>query len=477
VSRSSRHRANRVLHPVPIESATRYLACGGGAGMRAAAALAPQQVIDVVRRSGLRGRGGAGFPVGRKWATVAEESARTGLTPTVVVNGAEGEPGTFKDRSIIRSNPYQVVEGAYIAAYALGASRVVIATKRSFTTEVSRLRRAAEELQSTSLGGPNVAIEVFEGPDEYLYGEESALLETIDGRQPFPRVTPTYRVGLCGRMHDDPDASAAGPSVVNNVESIANVPKILARGPEWFRRLGTSESPGTTVCTVTGDTVRHSVGEVRFGTPLRHVLRSLGGGARPGRSIKAVLSGVANPVILRDQLRTRVSYEAMAAIGSGPGSGGFIVFDDTADMVAVAAGVARFLSVESCGQCTPCKIDGMNLAALLADLALNRLRPTDLDVIARRIGTVSYGARCYLGIQQEVVLRSLLDAFRDEFEAHAARTAPARPPVLIAELVDIVDERAHLDESFLHKQPDWSFAETYSGAVPVDLCRDRRKRV
>ena len=414
--------------------------------------------------SGLRGRGGAGFPAGRKWQTVADNVA-AGPCATVVVNGAEGEPGTFKDRSILRANPYQVIEGAFIAAHASHAKRVIIALKRSFTTEVERTRAALAEMRAVDALPASIDCSVFEGPDEYLYGEESALLETIDGRGPFPRVVPTYRVGLLG---DDPHQRVGtGPALVNNIETIANVPNIVARGAQWYRSVGTADSPGTVVCTVSGDLRRHGVGEVAMGTPLSEVLDTVGGG--PLAPVKAVLSGVANPIIVGEQIDIPVSHEGMRSAGCGLGSAGFIVFAHPTDMVAVAAGVARFLAVESCGQCTPCKLDGLELATLLERLANCRATKSDLAVIEHRMRTVDYGARCYLATQQATVLTSILEHFRDEFPAHLAGAAPPAEPLLVAELVDIRGGRAVIDEHHRHKQPDWSYRATSSGATPVEL--------
>lgn len=298
-----------------------------------------------------------------------------------------------------------------------------------------------------------------------LYGEESALLETIDGRGPFPRVVPPYRVGLLG---DDPHSRVGtGPALVNNVETIANVANIVAQGARWFRSIGTPDSPGTVVCTVTGDLHRHGVAEFAMGTPLRHVLEAIGDG--PAERVKAVLSGVANPVIVGDQLDTPVSHEGMRTIGSGLGSAGFLVFGEDTDMVAVAAGVARFLSVESCGQCTPCKTDGSTLSTLLARLARSSATRSDLDMIEQRIGTVNYGARCYLGAQQETVLTSIFKRFRHEFDAHLTGHVPPAEPILIAELVDIRDGVAEIDEHHRRKQPDWSYRATSSGSTPAEL--------
>src|SRR5205823_3710446 len=270
-----------------------------------------------------------------------------------------------------------------IAAHAVDADQIIVTTKHTFSVEVDRLRKAIDEVNAAGwLDG--VEIEVFEGPKEYLYGEETALLETIDGRYPFPRIAPPYRrrvrevVGSVADLETQSGLSAhvemagpgddteAPPALVDNVETLANVARILARGAEWFRTEGTPESPGTIVCTVTGSTRRSGVGEVIMGTPLREVIDLIGGGPRPGRTIRAVLPGVSNRFIDgTEHLDTPVSYEALAAIGSGLGSAGFIVFDDADDLVAVAAGVARFLAVESCGQCSPCKLDGLRIAELL----------------------------------------------------------------------------------------------------------------
>lgn len=456
-------RAHRVLHPKPDLSLDDYLRRKGHVGLTRARSLEPAEIIDIVGKSGLRGRGGAGFPVGRKWQTVAG-NARAHGHPTVVVNGAEGEPGTFKDRTILRNSPYIVLEGALIAARAIGADLIVIALKETFRQEVQRVRAAIDELDPATSAGVDWL--VFEGPDEYLYGEESALLETIDGRFPFPRIVPTFRRGVQGAS--SVEDGWPPPALVNNVETIANVGRILARGADWYRTVGTEESPGTVICTVTGHTKRHGVAEMRMGTPLREVIDEIGGGARRGR-IKAVLPGVANPVIPGDSLDAPVSYEGLASIGSGLGSAGFMVFDESADMVAVAAGVARFLAVESCGQCSPCKLDGITLAELLAKLSRSQATTRDLETIRRRAETVSYGARCYLGLQQEIVISSILERFEPEFEAHLDGSTPPAEPELIAELLDIDGERAIVDEHHSEKQPDWTFNPRSSGAVPVEL--------
>jgi NADH:ubiquinone oxidoreductase subunit F (NADH-binding) len=456
---------HRVLYPRPIISLDDYLLRGGGKGVRAARRMTPAAVIDKVLASGLRGRGGAGFPTGLKWQTVAANRSMDAPT-TVIVNAAEGEPGTFKDRTILRRNPYMVVEGAVIAALAVGADMVIVAMKRAFEGEIDRVRAAIEEAEDAGWS-EGIEFVVFEGPDEYLYGEESALLETIDGRWPFPRVVPTFRRGLRGAVIADYAGEA--PALVNNTETLANVARIIARGPAWYRTVGTAESPGTMVCTVTGSTKRHGVGEVRMGTPLREVIQAIGGGPRTGHQIKAVLSGVASRIIPASQLDTPVSYEGLGSIGSGLGSAAFIVFDETVDMASVAAGVSRFLAVESCGQCSPCKLDGITLSERFAKLAGSEAQDHDYAEILHRIETVADRSRCFLATQQQVVLASIVEHFPEEMADHLSGQTPPAEPVLIAELLDIRDGKAFVDERHRRKQPDWSYNRRDSGSVPVEL--------
>ncbi|MDP9404249.1 MAG: SLBB domain-containing protein [Actinomycetota bacterium] len=455
---------HRVLYPQPIISLEDFVKRRGGQGLQAALGMEPPAIIEVLAASGLRGRGGAGFPTGRKWQTVAANRLPDAPS-TVIVNAAEGEPGTFKDRTILRRNPYVVVEGALIGARAVGADLIVFAMKQSFAGEVDRVRAAIEEVEDAGWS-EGVQLEVFEGPDEYLYGEESALLETIDGRWPFPRIVPTFRRGIETAATAD---APSPPALVNNTETLANVARIVARGPTWFRSLGTTESPGTMVCTVTGHTQRHGVGEVQMGTPLREVIEDIGGGPKPGRTIKAVLSGVANSVIPGSMLDTPVSYEGLSAIGSGLGSGAFIVFDDTVDMATVAAGVARFLAVESCGQCSPCKLDGMALSDALTNLIASEGGDHGYNVVRRRLSTIADRSRCFLATQQQLVVGSIVEQFGDELAAHASRAAGPVEPVLIAELLDIRGGEAYLDLRHRQKQWDWSYNKRDSGTVPVEL--------
>ncbi|MDP9419311.1 MAG: hypothetical protein M3P53_04035 [Actinomycetota bacterium] len=472
----------RILDPSPVASLDDYVAAGGGRGLDAARKLGPLGTIDHVEAAGLRGRGGAGFSTGRKWRTVAENLSAV-VPPTVVVNAAEGEPGTFKDRTILRRNPYKVLEGAVTAAVTIGADRVVLGLKRSFTTELEQLRRAIVEVGSAGWAD-GIRLLVTEGPGHYLYGEETALLEVIAGRQPFPRLAPPFRHGVdvVGdistvadvTMAGPGDATPAPPTLVNNVETLANVPGILAEGPDWYRNLGTPESPGSIVCTVTGRTRRHGVAEFPMGTPLHRVLDEIGGGTDPGERVVAVMSGVANPLLPASLLDTPVSYEAMQAAGTGLGSAGFIVFDDTADLVAVAHGVSRFLAVESCGQCTPCKQDGRTLADRLDRLRRSVGDEHDLAEVQDRLASVIIGARCYLANQHQLVVESILRLFPDQVRAHVSGEVEAADIELIAPILDLEDDRAILDQSHLDKQPDWTVGDVDSGQTPADRMDQRR---
>ena len=264
----------------------------------------------------------------------------------------------------------------------------------------------------------DVDVRVSIGPNEYLFGEETALLEVIEGRQPFPRIAPPYRRGLTTDTDEprsaDPDGNDApgvGLVLANNVETLANVPGIVSQGADWFRSLGTSDSPGTVVCTVSGDTRRAGVAEFPMGTTIAEIIDEIGGGALEQRRIVAAISGVANAILPVELFDTPACYDALRSVGSGLGAAGFIVFDDRADLIAVAEGVSHFLAVESCGQCEPCKRDGMAVATVLDDL---RRSESDGDVEATLrdwLGTITDGARCYLATQHQVVATSILDLY------------------------------------------------------------------
>ncbi len=453
-----------LLPEAPVSSLDAYLAGEvAGRGLEAAHRLGPEATIEEVTAAGLRGRGGGGFPTGRKWAGIAEQPG----TRYLVANAAEGEPGTFKDRALLRADPYQFVEGLAIAAFAVGVRGVFIGVKDSYEREVAALVRAIEEMQAAGLA-PEVEVTVVRGPDEYLFGEEKAMLEVIEGKPPLPRWFPPYEHGLfaaspqegweAGPHRGRTRVDEPNPTLVNNVETLSHVPHILARGASWFRSLGTAESPGTTVATVTGDVVGPGVAEVELGTPLGEVIDRVGGGVADGRRVKAVFSGVANPVVTAEHLAVPVSYEGFAAIGSGMGSAGFIVYDDTACMVDAAYRFSRFLSVESCGQCPPCKLGSTEITERLGRLERGEGDRHDVAAIEGWLGRVTDGNRCYLPVEERLVVASVLAAFPDEVAEHVARPRCPRPgPRPMPKLLDVADGRAVYDESFWRKQPDWTY--------------------
>jgi NADH-quinone oxidoreductase subunit F len=443
----------------------------GGQGILQARELGPDGVVETLERSGLRGRGGAGFPTGMKWAAIRAGDAPEVGDRYVVANGAEGEPGSFKDRMLMRTNPYQVVEGMAVAAATVGAVGAYVAVKASFEAEIEALRRALGEMAGAGLVG-EVPITLVTGPDEYLFGEEKGLLEVIEGEDPLPRLFPPYVYGLfttspqmgwsagIDLSSDGPALPSSNPTLVNNVETLASVVPILGRGADWYRGLGTERSPGVAICTVVGDTRRAGVAEIELGTPLGEVIERVGGGPRPGRRVKAVLSGVANGVVPGDRLDAPVSYEGLERAGGGLGAAGFIVYDDTADMVAVAREVSRFLYVESCGQCPPCKFGTGAITAILGRILAGDGSVRDVEVMAARLDTVADSNRCYLPVQEQLVVRSILDVFADELDAYVSgRVRAYEGEMLLPKLVDVRDGVAVCDTRQTRKRPDWTYAE------------------
>lgn len=450
-------RRHVLLADGPVSSLDDHIAAGGGEGLRLATGFGPQGVIDELRISGLRGRGGAGFPVWMKWESILDGGDDVGER-FVVANGAEGEPGTFKDRFLLRHNPYLLVEGVLIAATTVGARRAYIALKASFESEVAAVQQAVAEVAAAGWA-PDVQITLVAGPDHYLFGEEKALLEVIEGEDPLPRLFPPYLYGLfttspqvgwsAGRTVADAAPAGSNPTLVNNVETLSTVPIVMRRSGQWYRELGTSESPGTILCTVSGDTVRHGVDEFELGTPVAEIIDTVGGGVAGGRDATLVLSGVSNPALDGARLSTPASYEALDAVGAGLGSAGFMVYDDRTDPIELAAAVSRFLWVESCGQCPACKLGTGAVTGLLDEASAAGV--IELSVVSARLSTVDDAARCYLPTQHKRVISSLLARIGDvRGEARGLE---------ITKIVDLVDDRFVLDDTQRTKRPDWTYRE------------------
>jgi len=440
--------ARYLLPDQPIARIEDFLAAGGGDGITAARRLGPVATIEEVTASGLRGRGGGGFPTGVKWASVRSAG---GGRHYVVANGAEGEPATFKDRLLMRRDPYRIVEGAAVAALAVGATEVYLATKRSYAAEVAALKRAALELSEVGLLD-DLTVTVAEGPDDYLFGEEKALLEVIEGRDPLPRLLPPWQHGLFATAPSGgweaetvSDRGDSNPTTVNNVETLATAAHVMARGADWFRSMGTPASPGTVIATVVGAVRRPGVHEVELGTPLAELLEACGGPPE-GREWRAALSGVSNAVLRGVDFDVPLTYEDLAARGSGLGAAGFMVWDDTADMLSVARELSRFLAVESCGQCPPCKQGCTSITERLLAIEVGRGSDADLGEIEAWLRRVTDANRCYLGTQEQVVVSSILRTFPEDVAAHLEGTAPPLQDVVVPIVKDLTDDGVVLSD-------------------------------
>ena len=401
----------RILLPQDLKTVKtleEYRGTGGLAGLQKARSLGPQQAIDVVKQSGLRGRGGAGFPVGVKWQTVYDDPS---TTKYVVCNGAEGEPGTYKDRYLISKNPYWVLEGMLIAAHAMKAPAAIIGTKKKFTHPVERLQKAVAEFEAAG-AAPRGFLEIVLGPDDYLFGEEKALLEGIDGYDAMPRNLPPFYVGIRATPTE------RNPTLVNNVESMSHLPNIFARGPEWFRSFGTKDTPGTMMITLSGDVKRPGIYELPTGLTLRQLLYDIGGGPAGDEPFKAVFSGVSNAVILPEAFDTVMDFGSLRAAGAGLGS--------------VALMFSSFLAESSCGQCIPCKRGCRVITGHLDNLESNRGSREDLDNIFYESGHCTDQTRCFLPQQEAKVITSIIQAFPEDFKRHAQglRCPLTRQPVL-----------------------------------------------
>ncbi|MDP8928357.1 MAG: SLBB domain-containing protein [Actinomycetota bacterium] len=439
----------RLLPDTPVTDIDEYLGLGGGAGLAAALQAAPEQLVSAVRASGLRGRGGAGFPTGTKWASVVTTAREVGGPVYLVVNGAEGEPGTYKDRALLTLNPFQVVEGALIALHATGAQAAYVGIKERSTSAERGLAPALGAVREAGWSGAE-RVEVALGPDEYLFGEEKAMLEVIEGKLPMPRILPPYEQGLFATM------ASPNPTIVNNVETLANVPGIIARGPEWFRQVGTETSPGTMIFTVVGDVENPGVYELPLGTPLSTLLVDVAG----ANDIKAVYSGTSNSVITPDLLEVPLGFDETAKAGIGLGSGGFIVYDQSHCIVRVAAALSHFLMIESCGQCLACKLGTTAITELLNKIDRGDGEDDDLDALLQRCTTVTDANRCYLPVGEQLTVGSTLHAFIDEFSAHIGRTCPSARKAVIPKIehLDHATGEVRFDPDYHRKRPDWSYA-------------------
>jgi NADH-quinone oxidoreductase subunit F len=389
-----------------------YMAHGGyEAWRKAITTMRPGEVTDVVKAAGLRGRGGAGFPTGVKWSFIPKD-----IKPVyVVVNADESEPGTFKDRELIEGNPHQVVEGVALCAYAVGAEKAYIYGRGEFKEPFVGLQRALDEAYAQGLLGQkilggDVSLDIYThlGAGAYICGEETALLESLEGKLGQPRNRPPFPavVGLYAK-----------PTVINNVETLANVPPIVLNGAAWYRQFGTEKSPGTKIFCLSGHVARPGNYELPLGVPLRHLIEECGGGVPDGRAIKAILpAGASAPILPGDNLDIPLDYESVQAAGSMLGSASFIVMDETVDMVWAASKMVHFFKHESCGKCTPCREGTYWMEDVYRRLRRNEARPGDVDLLLNIADQMDGNCFCLLGEFSLSPVRSSIQHFRDEYE-------------------------------------------------------------
>ncbi len=371
----------------------------------------PKEVVDLVTRSGLRGRGGAGFPTGLKWSTVAKTASQQKY---VICNADEGDPGAFMDRSVLESDPHSILEGMTIAAYAVGASQGFIYVRAEYPLAISRLQTAIKQAKQLGLLGSgifespfNFNIDLRIGAGAFVCGEETALMASVEGKRGTPRPRPPFPAesGLYN-----------SPTLINNVETFANVPAIIRKGAEWFAGIGTEKSKGTKVFALAGKINNTGLIEVPMGTPLRQIVEEMGGGAPDGGRIKAVQTGgPSGGCIPAEALDTPVDYESLTKLGSIMGSGGMIVMDDATRMVDVARFFMEFCMDESCGKCIPCRAGTVQMHELLVKILERRATERDLQNLEELCDMVRNTSLCGLGQTAPNPVLSTLRFFRKEY--------------------------------------------------------------
>jgi NADH-quinone oxidoreductase subunit F len=397
---------------------TTYLQHGGYTALRKALTMAPDEIIAEVKRSGLRGRGGAGFPTGTKWSFVSKDAPLKYLA----VNTDEGEPGTFKDRLIVERDPHSILEGVIISAYAVGAQRAFVYVRGEFFLGMKRwIKAIADAYQQGFLGknilgsGFDLDVSLHRGAGAYICGEETAMIESLEGKRGEPRRKPPYpaQVGLWGR-----------PTVVQNCETLANVPHIIQRGADWYASIGTEQSKGPKIFCVSGHVNRPGNYELPLGVTLREVIEEHAGGVRFGRKIKAIIPGGAStPMLTAAQLDVPMAFETLQAAGSALGTGAIIVMDETTDMVEVTRRITSFFVHESCGECVPCRVGGFRMLDGLDRLAAGQAGPNALEELVRLSRSISGLTFCPMGTGMCEPVASALRLFRSEFEARLPQGA------------------------------------------------------
>ena len=396
-------------------SVKEYLSQGGySAFEKALFDMTPDEVIEEVSDSGLRGRGGGGFPAGRKWAQVKRQNA---AQKYIVCNGDEGDPGAFMDRSIMEGDPHRMLEGMMIAGVACGATEGYIYVRAEYPLAVERLKTAIAQAKEIGLLGKNILgsgfdfeLHINRGAGAFVCGEGSALTASIEGKRGMPRVKPprTVEHGLFD-----------SPTVLNNVETYANVPSILLRGADWFKGIGVEKSPGTKAFAITGDIENTGLIEVPMGTTLREVIYDVGGGIRGGGKFKAVqIGGPSGGTLTEKDLDLPLDFDSVKKAGAMIGSGGLVVMNDKTCMVEVARFFMNFTQNESCGKCVPCREGTKRMLEILERIVAGNGEPGDIDLLLELAETISATALCGLGKSAASPVVSTIKNFREEYEAH-----------------------------------------------------------
>lgn len=414
------HKNCGLVNPNSIEE---YIALDGYRGLeKALTKMTPQEVIDEIKESGLRGRGGGGFPTGLKWQFTHD--AQNDIK-YVICNADEGDPGAFMDRSILEGDPYAVIEAMTIAAYAIGAHQGYIYIRAEYPSAVALLEKSIERAREHNLMGKNILgtdfsfeLELRLGAGAFVCGEEMALIESIEGKRGIPRNKPPFPAneGLWGK-----------PTLINNVETYANVAQIIFRGADWFNKIGTEKSKGTKVFTLGGKIKRTGIIEVPMGTTLREIIYDIGGGIIDDKEFKAVQTGgPSGGCITKDYLDTPIDYDNLTALGSMMGSGGMIVMDEDTCMVDIARFFLEFTVDESCGKCTPCREGTKRMLEILEKITEGNGTLEDIDRLEELGNIIKVSSLCGLGQSAPNPVLSTLRYFRDEYEAHVVdHTCPA----------------------------------------------------
>ena len=400
---------------IDAESIDEYIAAGGFSALsKALFEMTPQEVIDEVSKSGLRGRGGAGFPAGKKWGQVARQPEKTRY---VVCNGDEGDPGAFMDGSVMEGDPYKMIEGMILAAYAVGAQEGYIYVRAEYPLSVKRLRMAIAQAEEYGLLGDHIMgtdvsfrLHINRGAGAFVCGEGSALTASIEGNRGMPRVKPprTVEKGLFEK-----------PTVLNNVETYANVPNIILKGADWFRTIGTEGSPGTKTFSLTGSIENTGLIEVPMGTTLRHIIYDIGGGLKSGAAFKGVqIGGPSGGCLVEEHLDQPLDFDAVKKFDAIMGSGGLVVMDENTCMVEVARFFMSFTQRESCGKCVPCREGTKRMLEILERIVDGKGKMEDLDQLEELASMVKSMALCGLGKSAPLPVISTLKRFRKEYEEH-----------------------------------------------------------